>query len=363
MKKYYLTFLTTLTIATAVVLFRRQEESSKQIVKLDSLITNTQTLIADTNGKDAKNKSFSQLYTQANPDSLSFPATNARFISALENQIALIQNQMESKTFGDLKVSVTQLEKVVDIFHQAKSAKDLAASLQAFQLSGDDRQGNVRFTGYYSPVISVRRKSDGTYRYPVYIKAKKDEGLMTVYVKDKHDIYNMRIEGASFIQFPDGEKQLLSFDGQYQQLESTEKENTEDVADQITPASQDNVAPKKVLTSCTIFTPKASKSAPTGAGKTPLSSDYTVAVDTRFIPLGSVLLALVPVIDDAGNLIRHEYRFLLAQDTGSAIKGSGHLDLYCGEGEKGKRKAQFLHKYGKVWLLLPKKDGSIAQNL
>ncbi len=36
------------------------------------------------------------------------------------------------------------------------------------QLGGADRMGNVLFTGYYSPVLEVRRQPDAKYKYPLY---------------------------------------------------------------------------------------------------------------------------------------------------------------------------------------------------
>ena len=98
------------------------------------------------------------------------------------------------------------------------------------------------------------------------------------------------------------------------------------------------------------------QSRPKGAGLVPLTSMHSIAVDTRYIPLGSVLLATVPVINKRNQVIRHEYKLLVAQDVGGAIKGPGHVDLYTGIGTAARRKASALHHYGKLWLLLPNSD-------
>ena len=71
-------------------------------------------------------------------------------------------------------------------------------------------------------------------------------------------------------------------------------------------------------------------------------------------------------IDEKGNFVRSELRFILAQDTGSAIIGSGHIDLYMGEGETGRKRIEFMNQSGRVWLLLPKEASEkklLAQNL
>ena len=94
---------------------------------------------------------------------------------------------------------------------------------------------------------------------------------------------------------------------------------------------------------------------PHGAGHVPLTSDISIAVDDRYIPLGGVLLAAVPVLNQKGRFSHHEYKILLAQDLGGAIRGSGHIDVYYGKGTMGRRKAMAMHHYGQLWLLLPKK--------
>ena len=79
----------------------------------------------------------------------------------------------------------------------------------------------------------------------------------------------------------------------------------------------------------------------------------SVAVDPRIIPLGSVLVAQVPVLNSQGRATKHIWRLLYAQDTGGAIKGTAHIDLYTGIGKAAAEAAQALHHYGQVWLLKP----------
>ncbi len=66
-------------------------------------------------------------------------------------------------------------------------------------------------------------------------------------------------------------------------------------------------------------------------------------------------LVEMPVIDAKGKLLRHEYRILMAQDTGGAIKGAGKIDYYTGIGDVAYKKARYMSHYGRVWLLMPKK--------
>jgi membrane-bound lytic murein transglycosylase A len=355
MKNYWIAFLTTLSIAvTTVMVTRSKKESDRQHneIALDSLIPNSETLAPIPVQK--RKRILNNIYTKVAIDTLKLPSINAKFLSALDNQLTLLKHADDQK-IGDLEVEADKMAQVVDIFRKAKSQKDLANVLDAYQIKGDDQKGNVRFTGYYSPVISARRKADAVYKYPVYLaKASKDDEMTLAYVRDRHDVRSMCVEGVAYLQFPDGEKRLVAFDGEYRKV-------YEEVENEIGNESE----PKKILARYTsVMTTKYEKSQPMGAAKVPLTSDITVAVDNDYIPLGAVLLAEVPILDEQGNLVRMDLRFVLAQDTGSKIQGTGHVDLYMGEGDSAKNRIKNMNKYGRVWLLMPKeKNKVLAQNL
>lgn len=96
------------------------------------------------------------------------------------------------------------------------------------------------------------------------------------------------------------------------------------------------------------------KTGPKGTLSTEVAPEVSIAVDPSIIPLGSVLLAEIPLINDQGAFVGHDYRLLIAQDTGGAIKGPGHVDLFMGTGPEAQAKASHLHHYGRLWLLLPR---------
>ncbi len=97
----------------------------------------------------------------------------------------------------------------------------------------------------------------------------------------------------------------------------------------------------------------ANGSRPIGSGTVPLTPGHSIAVDKSKIPLGSVLLAKVPIYYQ-GELVDHEYKILLPQDVGGAIKGAGHIDFYQGSGKKGQLEAAKYHHHGQLWILTPK---------
>ena len=86
----------------------------------------------------------------------------------------------------------------------------------------------------------------------------------------------------------------------------------------------------------------------------PVVPGHTVAVDTNYIPFGSVILAEVPVINRLGQVIGNEWRVLLSQDRGAAIKGPARMDIYTGAGESARKMANKLTGYGRAYLILYK---------
>ncbi len=325
--------------------------SETSLTNLDSLLSDENSIAENVNreGKSLKpQRLMKKVYTKTELDSLALPNLDTRFLRALENQTTLIRQMNSTRPKGELSIEADHLQQVIDIFRATKgqSVDSLRKQLEAYQICGDDQKGNVRFTGYYSPIIAARHSRTKGFTSPVYLKTKNRDGsLEVVYIKDHADVQHMRIEGASYLQFPDGNRQLVSFNGDYERF-TQDDDNDND---------HTNVAPtKKVLAKYSAVFSKRDRDRAVGAGTTPLTADYTIAVDRNYIPLGAVLLAEVPILDAKGNLVRHEYRFLLAQDTGSAIRGTGHVDLYMGEGDHAEAKAQIMHQYGRIFLLLPK---------
>ena len=92
---------------------------------------------------------------------------------------------------------------------------------------------------------------------------------------------------------------------------------------------------------------------PIGAQGVLLTPGRSLAVDRNFIPLG------IPIwldTTDPINLGEPLRRLVIAQDTGSAIKGPVRGDLFWGFGSLAAAKAGLMKQKGRYFLLLPKKD-------
>lgn len=92
-----------------------------------------------------------------------------------------------------------------------------------------------------------------------------------------------------------------------------------------------------------------SNEGPRGSLNVPLTSGYSVAVDRKVIPLGS-LLWLSTTRPDGSNLVRP----VAAQDTGGAITGEVRADLFWGTGDAAGQLAGDMKQQGQIWMLWPK---------
>lgn len=337
-------------------------------------------------GKTLNADKLSDIYTAHNIDTILFPQIGNDFLEALRrNEILLdVRSQRYNRRIGNLRVTLDELKQTTALLQdwQHIIPLDLNEELRAYQIWGNDRKGNVKFTGYYTPIVKVSKTKRGAYIHPILSSPKNFEGqlptraeieggaLDTVcsiiaYAKSKIDIYFMQQQGSGYVEYKSGKREYLAYDGQNGhsfisiEQELARNSKTYKISDvsvegikryfSVRPEMIDSVL--NINPSFTFFRKVNSK--PMGAGHVPLTPEYSIAVDPRYIPLGSILLAAFPVIDEAGDVKDHEYRFVVAQDVGGAIRGSGHIDCYFGVGATARKKAMNFSYYGKLWLILP----------
>ena len=185
----------------------------------------------------------------------------------------------------------------------------------------------------------------------------------------------MQVQGSGYVEYSNGRNELFAYNSNnrhpYRSIEKFIMRNEAFEVPNLSingikrfiaenPHLQDTILFSNP--SYTFFAPKAS--VPKGAGHVPLTANYSIAVDKKYIPLGSIVLAAFPVYDhDFKRVIKHDYRILIAQDVGGAIKGPGHIDYYFGSEPGAQRQAGSLNHYGQIWLLLPKEvQGPISSN-
>ena len=87
---------------------------------------------------------------------------------------------------------------------------------------------------------------------------------------------------------------------------------------------------------------------PVGSEGVVLTPGRSLAVDTKFLPLGA------PFWLDAAEDAEHTERLIIAQDTGGAIRGPVRGDVFWGHGPDAERRAGTMRAHGGYFLLLPK---------
>ncbi|WP_394183011.1 murein transglycosylase A [Marinomonas posidonica] len=343
----------------------------------------------ENNGRDVTALKRDQLYLKESlPPSLPYPDDSFR--EGLTQQQTYL-NRLSERQFqlDNTEVDLADLKHVAYEISLWLDNPKYTPHLVAHQLAGQDQRGNVQITGYYVPVMPVRHLPDEEYRYPLYRKptqtnaegrypsreeidfesALAGQDLEIAYTADLVDNFFLHVQGSGVIEYEDGEQKLLSWGGvnghPYRSIgkeliERGEIDRANISAQSIRQWLDEHPHRMREILSTNpsylFFSEGLEK--PVGAANVPLTPLYSAAVDPNVIPLGSILLAQVPKLDQAGELIGHEFRLLLAQDKGGAIKGSGHIDWYQGIGEEAHRLAGQLKHFGKVWLLLPSSNPS-----
>jgi membrane-bound lytic murein transglycosylase A len=98
---------------------------------------------------------------------------------------------------------------------------------------------------------------------------------------------------------------------------------------------------------------------PLGSIEVPLTPGRSIATDSRIFPKGALAFVVSrrPVVDAQGKLTRWQpfSRFVLNQDTGSAIQGPGRVDIYFGTGSKAGLAAGAMNSSGRLYFLVRKK--------
>lgn len=346
----------------------------------------------------ASNMDFSD---DLDPDSLEL---------AIERSINYYEKTGRDKVYrvADRVISARQLKETLTAFrailrktdNNTDLSKKIAAEFNVYRIGGNGGSNNAFFTGYYEPLLKGSLERTEKYRYPLYrvppdliirenkvgrIKDGKfipyysrreidvdgvlqGKNLELVWVADPVELFSLQIQGSGKIKLEDGTLITVGY-------------------------TQDNGRPFRSITKFLLESGKITGSEasyrhpflkgkdekeiydilsynerytffrfldeePVGSLGEPVTPGRSIATDPDYFPEGSLAFIRLrkPVFDNEGNVKERVNfsRFVLNQDKGSAIKGAGRVDLFCGFGANAETTAGTLKEKGELYLLLKK---------
>jgi membrane-bound lytic murein transglycosylase A len=209
---------------------------------------------------------------------------------------------------------------------------------------------------------------------PYYTRREIDEGalhgrgLEIAYLANPYEAFIMQIQGSGLIRLPDGKGLRIGFAaknghpytsvgkllierGEMQSHEASMQSVMEWVRKNNQRGKELMWENKSYAFFRVLSTAEASEG-PQGALQLPLSAGRSLAVDPRYHQLGTPIWVAAPSLKDLQN--KPVARLLVAQDTGSAIKGAVRGDLFWGSGEEAGKIAGRTKHVCDFYVLVPK---------
>lgn len=238
------------------------------------------------------------------------------------------------------------------------------------------------FTGYFEPELDGSLAPGGRYRYPVYAmppearesspwhsrRAIVDGGVMIgrgleiAWVDDPVELFFLQIQGSGRINLSNGQTIRVGYSGsnghEYRSIGAELVRRGTFAAHQVSAQVIKNWVKRNPLDGAEllfhnpsyVFFREVSEvpadRGPLGAMNRSITTLRSIAVDPSHVPLG----APVWIEKDGRDPLR---RLMIAQDTGSAIKGAQRADVFFGTGDQAGRQAGRLRDPGRMMVLMP----------
>ena len=323
----------------------------------------------------------------------SFTLTRARLVETLEAFLGILNQDLPIEEFN----------------------KKISEEFVLYRV-GKGKNKKVLFTGYYRPVIEASLKRTPLYRYPIYqmpeqslqrVKYRsgiqlvgtntgikkirgsyaekkawrrftreeidhkgvlKGQGLEVAWLKDDLERFFLHIQGSGMLEFADGTRQGVGYQGSNQHTYTgIGKLMIQDGAIEISQGSMQGIKkyfvdhPQDIAkylyqNKRYIFFTLNDDEGPRGSGGGELVGGRSIATDKSIYPAGGLAFIKIrqPVLNENNEIVRWQpiSRFVVDQDTGSAIRGAGRGDLYFGTGQIAGAKAGHYHERGEVYYLI-----------
>jgi len=283
----------------------------------------------------------------------------------------------------------------------------------ALALASSEGSDTGLITGYYEPVIEGSRTQSAVHRIPVFgvpddlvvvdlasvtpdvrhlrLRGRLEGRRLVPYASrseiaarglalgapviawasDAVDLFFLHIQGSGQIRFPDGSRVRIGYaDQNGHPFRSLGRYLVERGELKLEEASMQGIKAWAVANparlqealnqnpSYVFFRELPAEGGPIGALGIGLTSEYSLAVDRRYVPLGA------PVFLDTTHPLSEEplHRLMAAQDTGGAIRGVVRADFFWGTGPEAGERAGKMRQQGRLWLLWPRGEAPPRQD-
>ena len=238
------------------------------------------------------------------------------------------------------------------------------------------------FTGYFEPELDGSLRPSSRYRYPIYREPNvskvsnpwltrreietgdfmADKDLEIAWVDDPVELFFLQIQGSGRIRLPNGRMIRVGYGGSnghdYRSVGVELVRRGVYKAHQVSAEVIKNWVRRNPIKGQELLFHNPSyvffrrlegvpaDAGPLGAMNRSITAGRTIAVDPAYTPLGA------PVWIEKGGKTPMR-RLMVAQDTGSAIKGPQRADIFFGTGDAAGRAAGRLRDPGRLIVLMP----------
>ena len=233
------------------------------------------------------------------------------------------------------------------------------------------------FTGYYEAEILGSAVPDKEFQFPIYKRPPdlkngtkwlsrreleesnilQNKSLEIVYLRSRAEVFLLQVQGSGRVTLTDGSVIRVGYDGrnghEYISIGQILIKRGVFLAENISGHAVKNwlmlnpqIADELLYQNPSyiffkVMSDLEEEAGPIGTSNSSLEELRSIAVDPQYIPLGS------PVwIEIKGSYPLN--RLMVAQDTGSAIKGPSRVDIFFGRGDDAEKMAGQIKDYGRV---------------
>lgn len=363
-------------------------------VPLRPVNPNTEQVTLDTLGFDE------QLW--GSPDQ---PGDRQALLNSIDNSLRYLNTQSAIRAYQRYPVRGITRDRVRrslirfrQLLLSSRSPNELQAAVNRefvfYKSVGNDDRGTVLFTGYFEPIYAASRTPSAEYRYPLYrlpsnfngwrnphptradLEGKDGLGNNSllrggelVWLRDRFEAFLVHVQGSAQLQLTDGSLMTVGYAGKTNYpYTSVGRELVKDgkiALEGLTlpvlmdyfrqfPMELNQYLPRNQ--SFVFF--RETKGAPaTGSIGVPVTAERSIATDKSLMPPGALALINTRIpYPNASNQLESRLvnRYVLDQDTGSAIKGPGRVDIFMGTGPLAGDRAGIINGTGELYYPLLK---------